>query len=883
MRSIITRLLALFSKERFDQDLDEEISIHLEMAAEENRRRGMSPEEARVAARIHFGGVEQVKGACREQRTLPALESFLQDIGFGFRSLRRHPRFYLVAIGTLALGIGSTTAVFSLVDHILFRALPYPQDNRLVSVGIVAPFESNEFMMSGGYAEWRRNQDLLAAVTSWSGIAECDLTEENPARFTCARIAWDFLPTLGIVPLTGRNLSEEDDQLGAPRVALISYRFWQNRFGGDPDAVGRSISLDGRLTEVIGILPRDFELPNLQKADLLVPQALPPEAYQPGGTRILRVFARLKPDVSLEQAQTALRRAFEESLDSIPPMYRKDVRFQVRSLRDRQIQDARASSWILLASVMAVLLIACANVSNLLLAWAANRRHELSMRAILGAGRRRLLRQAFLESLLLSLLGGTAGCGIAFLLLGMFRTIAPQGIPRLEQTTLDARVLLFTLCVSILAAILFGTIPALQSPHDAVLARSSGVGPSGKLFRKGLMAAQIAGSLMLVTAAGLLLQSLWNLYREPLGMESESVITVQIVLGEARYSGSGQAQHFFEELEVRLKRIPGVSALSVSDTIPPAGMMRARPLAGIRVDGREPFEEDTPGMVAWRSVTPGYFQVLGIPILKGRGFRDEDRETAANFIVLSEKLSRLLFPDETPIGRRIRLFRDRPWLEVIGIAQDVKNGGLESHPDPEYYLVRKHLPDFGLANQIPEGALRRATLGIRSPLSLEIVSNWIRAEIAGLDSTLPVTVETMKQRVNRLTEGTRFTASLLASFAGTALLLAAIGLYGLISFLVAERTPEIGLRMALGATTGQIRRLVLTSTLSWTTAGITLGIGGSVLVARAARALLFGVAEDDPLAVILATGLLLIVALLAAWLPADRAARLNPQRALRCN
>src|SRR5713226_2318002 len=524
LRIFSARLRGLFRKQQLDGELDAEVRAHLEMLTEENIRRGMSPVEARYAARREFGGIEQAKELYREQGSIQILDALLQDMRFALRGLGKRPGFAIVAILTLALGIGSTTAVFSVVDRILFRSLPYSHDDRLVSFGDKAPFQAIEFVLGPDYIDWKKAQTPFESVTSFvPGGADCDLTEQNPVRLKCALVESTFLPTFGIRPLLGRNFAPEEDRPNAQRVALISYGLWRARFAGDPNLPGRAFSLDGRPAIVVGILPAQFEMPNLGHDDILLPSALDgstdrgPEARQ----IILRAFARLKPGISITQAAAAMEPLFQKSLAYVPPQFRHEVSFRVRSLRDRQIQDARVASWVLLGSVFAVLLVACTNVANLLLARATNRVRELAVRTALGAGRGRLIRQALTESLLLGLLGGLGGCWLAYFLLHLFISIAPEGIPRLEQATIDVRVLLFALTIALLSGILFGLAPALRRPTPELLAGKENRATSRSFLRQSLVTAQIAVSLILLAGAGLLLRSLWKLDTVSLGMDAQ--------------------------------------------------------------------------------------------------------------------------------------------------------------------------------------------------------------------------------------------------------------------------------------------------------------------------------------------------------------------------
>src|ERR1700726_2591549 len=459
LRALAQRLGSFFAKSREERELDAELRTHLELLEKENIRRGMSPEEARYAARREFGGVEQTKESYREQGGVPFVDTLLQDLRFALRMLAKKPGFALVAILTLALGIGATSAVFSVVDRILFRSLPYPQDEQLVSFGVMAPFDSREFMLGPDFVDWRGRQAPFSSITAIEpGSIDCDLTEQNPVRLSCGQADAAFLSTFRIHPILGRNFTREEDRPNAPRVALLSIGLWRSRFAGDPQIVGKNVSLEGKPALIIGVLPADFEMPTLALAALLVPLALDestgrgPDARQ----RIIRTFARLKPRITLTQAAAMLQPLYQESLNFVPPQFRKEVSLRVRSLRDRQVGDSRTASWILLGAVISVLLVACTNVASLLLARATGRQRELAVRAALGASRIRLIRQTLTESLLLGILGGLAGCWIAYLLLGLFVSIAPDGIPRLQQAALDLRVLGFTLGISLVAGILFG-------------------------------------------------------------------------------------------------------------------------------------------------------------------------------------------------------------------------------------------------------------------------------------------------------------------------------------------------------------------------------------------------------------------------------------------
>jgi putative ABC transport system permease protein len=861
-------------KKTWEQDMQDELRFHIERQTAENIAAGLSPEEARREAVLLLGALEGVKENCREQRRGFWLESLYADVCYGLRILRKNPGFTIVAILTLSLGIGATSSVFSAVDRILFRSLPYPQADQLVSFGLTAPIERNEFMLGSSYVDWRRAPGPFQSMTSMiPGVANCDLTEQNPVRLACARVEQNFLPTLGVLPIVGRNFSLDEDRPYAPSAALISYGLWRSRFGGDPGVIAKTISLDGLPAKIVGVLPADFEMPTLLPTDILLPEALD-EAVQrssaPGA--VLRTFARLKPGITVAQSAAALQPLFAQALQVAPPEFRSEVHLSVRSLRDRQVQDARLASWILFGAVLAVLLIACTNVANLLLARASTRQRELAVRAALGATPARLLRQRLTESLLLGVFGGAGGCLVAYAFLRAFVVIAPQGIPRLGQAGLDWRVIFFTFAISCLSGIFFGLAPALTRPTPEMLCGKEARSTARNLIRETLVAAQIAISLTLLTGAGLLLRSLSNLQSAPLGLDAQNVLTETISLGAYRYPAPAQQIAFFDELLARLRHLPGLTAIALSDTLPPSGAMRSTIYSAIEVTGRPRPIEETGGMVGWRAVTPDYFSALGITILRGREFTHEDQAPSGHSIILSDSLARRLFPDSDAIGKIMRFGLAGPWRTVVGIAANVKNNGIAEQSDPEFYIPWKNEDNQNL---------RVARVILRSPLDPRTMSNWLRSETAALDSALPVTIETMPQRVGKLSQRPRFNAALLTLFAAMGMLLAAVGIYGVVGFLVAQRTQEIGVRMALGATPQSIMKMVLGSIARWIAAGAVAGLIASWFASRLLQSLLFQISARDPRPVAAAVLVLLLVAFFSAWIPATRAMRVDPMVALR--
>jgi predicted permease len=870
-------------RRRMNQELDEELRFHLEQQVRANLAAGMAAEQAQRQARLVFGGLESVKDDCRDQWSSRLLDSTARDLRYAVRGFRRNPVFTLAVLCTLALGIGATTAVFSVVDRILFRPLPYGRADRLVSVGITAPIENNEFMLGANYAFWREARLPFQSITSLtaftSAMAACDLTEPHPLRMSCLQVESNFLSTLGVRPVAGQDFTPADDRPNAPPVALISYGLWRSRFGGDPAAAGKLISLDGKPVRVAGVLPRNFEMPTLTPADILLPQRMDwnQQKSQPTG-RVLRCFARLKPGITLEQARAQLQPLFADLLKTTPPQFRNEIHLALRPLRDREMGNALLAAWVLLGAVLAVLLIASANVANLLLARAAARQRELAMRAALGASRARLARQALSESLALALSGGLAGCVLGWGLLRLFVSLAPQGLPRLQAAGLDQRVLLFTLAISVVCGVAFGMAPALhRAPPQAALAGARASAAHGYL-RQALVVAQVAISLVLLAGASLLSRSLWNLQNQPLGLRADSLLLGELSLGQSRYAQPQQQLAFFDELETRLRRLPGITALALSDSLPPGGWQHFHIFAAIAVRGRARFRQGTGGDVTWRAITPGYFAALGIPMVRGRGFTDGDRQPGQHAVILSRELAERLFPGQDALGQQLQ-FGEGPWYSVIGVAADVKNGGLAAAPDPEYYVVRHHA---AAAGDDPRGQVDpHAYIIVRTPMKPAAMAQWVRAEVAGLDPTLPVQMDTMEQRVSQMEARPRFDAALLGLFAALGVLLAAIGIYGVIAFLVTQRTQEIGVRMALGARRGDVLRLVAGKGLGLVAAGGGAGMAAALALSRLLRGLLFGVGPYDAAALCAAAGLLFAVAVLAICIPARAATRIDPMVALR--
>ena len=873
LRILASRIADLFRKARLEEELDEEVRSHLEMLIEENRQKGMPPGEARYVALRAFGGVDRAKERYREQRGLPALESFFQDVRYALRGLRRNPAFATVVIATLALGIGASSAVFSVIDPLLFRSLPYPKDDQLVSVGYLGPVDNNEFNVVSSYFDWQRGATLFQSLTAMRAGTGCDaMVGDRPRRIACQIVAGNFLRTFGVTPVIGRDFNPDDDRPHVPSVALLSYGFWRTAFGGDANALGKTLIVDDQPVKVIGVLPGDFVMPQLGEIDVMMPARLDPSLPRSqNSSSFLRTFARLREGVSIDQAREQMLPLFAATVaQDVPPELRSEVRLVVRSLRDRQIHEVKLSCWMLFGSVLALLLAACTNIANLMLARAIARRREVAMREVLGAGRGRLMRQTLTESMMLGILGGVAGCFTAWILLRVSITLAPGGMLRLDHAQIDARVLTFALAASIATALLFGLAPALERPRPEALASWHSVGTGRTLFRKALVSGQVAISLLLLSGASLLLRSLWKLQTQPLGFEPEHVVTASFSLRGHRYTSPEAKARFFDDLEMRLKSIPGAGVFALSDSIPPRGSM-GRPYSNLRIAGHPPVAQNG-GMVEFRWVTPDYFRALNIRILAGRPFEESERASGESPIILSATLARRLFGNESPLGQQLDLEVSGHWCPVVGVAADIKNNGLTEASDPEYYRLRMH-------NSQETGMSGVAIF--RTSLDPSVLGRWIRKEFAELNPSLPVEVGTLEQTVDRFRDRPRFVTMLVSMFAALGLVLAALGLFGVLSFLVTCQSREIGVRMAIGARPVDIVWQIQKHAGIWTGVGVIIGLGGSLALARTIRGLLFEVSPTDPVSLVIATVVLEVTAIFAAGLPSYRAAHIDPAVTLR--
>ena len=872
-------LKQLFIRRRRYNDLSVSIQEHLEEKIDDLMEDGMSREEATRTARREFGNVTLIEEHSREVWQWQWIENQLRDVRYALRGFRRNPLFTVTVIATLALGIGATTAVFSVVDRILFRALPFAHADHIVSIGLVQSLEGEEFTMGGFFFDWLDHQRPFSAMASQGTMLHaCDLVEANPQQLNCIPVQAGFLPLLGISPVLGRNFSPDEDRPNGPSVALISYGVWLDHYNRDPHILNRLIDLDGNSTRVIGVLPKGFELPTVETPDVLLPMQLNRAVQNKvngGFGAPMRTFARLKSGVSIVQAKAEMGPLFLHTQQIfVPPALRNDVHLSIRSLRDRETQGVRLAAWVLLCAVLTLLLIACANVAGLMMARSAAREREMAVRSALGASRGRLIRQSLTEAFLLSLAGAAAGLALAEGLLQVFIAIAPASIPFLGKASLDLRVALFAVTISLLSGACFGVVPALEKPRPLALAARAANSGRHVILRRGLVGGQIACSMILLAGAGLLVRSFQNIEEQNLGFRTKGVVTLQIALPWFRYNTRQKQMDFYLRAETALRRLPGIRAVAIADSVPPGGWQGAYRFSDLATENNPHPTPGTGGTVVNRRVTPDYFRSLDIPIVQGRGFSEQDRTSTLSLVVLSRLLAARLFPGENPVGKRVQPgLNKNAWFTVVGVAGNVKNSGLTEQNKPEIYFLRR--------NAVNDWGGRVPMMVIDSVLPPDAVIPWIRSQIASLDPTVPIEMKTLNRTIGSLASRPRFETALLGFFAFIGLVMAVIGLYGVIAFLATQRTQEIGVRMALGASRFNILRLILWEGLRLVAIGGAVGLAAAFALSRLLKSLLYGVGPHDPVSFLGVALLLAMVGLLATLVPARSAMKVEPVEALR--
>ncbi len=875
------RLLSLIRRGRFEREMEEEMRFHLEMQIEQDLEAGMAREEARQAAQRQFGNQIWLKEVSREMWSLRSIETLIQDLRYGARKLVKNPGFTLIAVLMLALGVGANTAIFSVVNAVLLRPLPYHEPERLVLVKESLPKIGWELMSAAPaeFLDYQSGNEVFSDIAAFTA-QRLNLTwQGEPQRIQVARVSSTLFPLLGVQPLQGRSFLPEEDQTGRNNVVILSHDFWLSYFGADPAVTGKVVRLDDRPFTIVGVMPPRFQFPYNGVAfdtppALWVPLALTEREKQIRASDFqYGVIGRLKPGVTFPRAQADIEAVAGRFQQQHRDIYNKvPLKATVVGLQQDVVKNVRSFLLILLGGVGLVLLIACANVANLLLARAAARQKEIAVRAALGAGHLRIMRQLLTESLMLALIGGTGGLLLAVWLMDLVARFGPSDVPRLQELSLDPAVLGFTLLVSLGTGLVFGLAPAWQCVGlnlNTILKDAGGrTGQSraGQRLRGLLVVFETASALLLLAGAGLLINSFVRLLRVPPGFDPEGVVIAQTALPAARYQTTEQRKDVQRQVLERLAALPGVEAAGVTTNLPLVGDRGI----GFLIEGDTKTTVNT-AYNAW--VSNDYFRALGIGLRNGRGLTEGDRENTPPVIVINETMQRRFWPQGDALGKRLYWGGwKNEWLTIVGVVADVKVSSLEGETKPAIYM-----PIF----QIPQ-ARDNVIYVVRSEADAASLIAAVRREIRTVEPDAPVyDIRTMNQIIAASVMQRRFLMLLLAMFAGAALLLAGLGLYGVMSYAVSQRVPEIGLRMALGARQQDVLRLVVGQGLKLSSVGIAIGLSASLALAGLLKGLLFGVRATDPLTFITASVLLMLVAGLACWIPARRATKVDPLAALR--
>ncbi|HEU4510682.1 MAG TPA: ABC transporter permease [Pyrinomonadaceae bacterium] len=869
---LVARLRALWRRDAVLHDIDEELRAHLEMEIEANREMGMTPDEARRAAEKSFGNVGSVRDLAYEVRGGGFMETVWQDLRYSGRMLIKHPGFTLIAVLTLGLGIGANTAIFSIVNAVLLRPFPYHAPEQLVTLGEFVPRGSVSYP---NFVDWRAQGTLFESVSAVRSNESYNFTGAGePERLQGRLVSAGFFSLLGMKPVLGRDFVAEDDHPGASPTVVLSYPLWSRRFGNDPNIVGKQVTLNNVSYTVVGVTPENFQYG--LDADVSIPIGLSAERFKSRGSDPgIAVVARLKPNVTQQQAQSETEMVYTR-LEQQYPQTNTGRRGYLLSLHETFVGDVRTPLLILLGAVALVLLIACANVANLLLVRASTRRREMSVRVALGASRSRIIRQLLTESLLLAIIGAALGILLAHWGTSVIANQLPGAIPRLGEAGVDLRVLGFTLGVSLLTGLLFGLAPALQASHLNLTEelKDGDRGSSGgrQRLRSLFVVTEVALTLTLLVGAGLLIQSFRRVLQVDPGFKAENLLTMQVSINNP---DGNQVATFLNQLQDNVRKLPGVRSVAISNGLPlvtanhPTFFIEGRPL---------PEKGKETGAIRY-TVSPDYFQTMGIDLLKGRVFTPHETSSTPLVVVIDEALARH-FENEDPIGKRIsQSSSGTPAYEIVGVVRHVEQYSLDgqSTQTPQFYLNINQTP----VDRLP-GATRRINLLTRTDVEPMSLTSAVRSQISALNKDQPVfNVRTMEQIVDQSIAPRRFSMMLLAVFAVVALLLASIGIYGMMSYSVAQRTREIGLRMTLGAQRSNVLRLVIGHGMKLAFVGVVLGLIASLALTRTMKNLLFGVSATDPLTFVAIALLLALVALLACWVPARRATKVDPIVALR--
>lgn len=870
---LLYRLRALFQRKSVESELDDELRAHFDRQVQKHVESGLTLDEARRRARLEFGGFEQVKEECRDARGVSFIETTLQDLRYSLRMLRKSPGFAAVAVVTLALGIGANTAIFSVVNAVLLRPLPYPDADRVVAVG-------ERWMGGGGDLAPPDYLDIAAENHAFEQMAAYKSGNFNlsagprPERVAGTVITTNTFSLLRVQPVLGRSFLASDGGPAGHRTVVLGYTLWQARFGGQPDVIGEKISLNDEPYTVVGVMPRRFDFPD--GAQLWVPPrfAVPDHPLRPNvdpatmtGSHYFDSIARLRAGVSVAQARADVDAVIRHIEERRPDTEARDGAW-IETLHQVQVGDMRSALLVLLAAVGLVLLIACANVANLLLTRGAGRRKEMAIRSALGAGRTAIARQLFTESLLLAAAGGGLGIVLASWGTVPLAGLMPEDLRNVVQTGVDGRVLAFTAVASLLGAIFFGLTPALEgtrfAPMEALKETGRSTAPGRHRVQRALVVAESALAVVLLVAAGLLVKSFLRLTEVDGGFDPTRVVTLKVSLPGARYPDAAAQNLFVRQVLDRIKTLPGVESASVTTRLPLGGGESHR---GIQIEGRpsRPGEDlDT----FYSVVAPGYFHTLGIPILRGRDFTDHDDAIWPRVVIINNSMARTFWPGADPVGKRVSM-DDKP-LEIVGVVGDTHQRDLTGAVEPMMYAPY---------TQDPWPFLTVAVRAAGDPGSLMTEAE---GAVHAVDKDEAVfDVETMSEVVDASVSPRRFYMLLLGIFALVALSLAAVGLFGVVSFGVVQRTQEIGIRLALGAQRSAVLGMVVGEGLRLTLLGLAVGLAAAAALTRLMASLLYSVRPSDPETFLCVSLLLVAVAALASYIPARRATRVDPIVALR--
>ena len=855
-------------------DVAEELRQHLDDQYRELRAAGASHDDALRAMADDVSAVRSKRFGLRP-------ELIAADVRYAFRTLRRNPGFAIVVLLTLALGIGANAAIFSVVNGVLLRPLPYRDADRLMVIwGDLKRPGLNDIPASAGeYVDYRDRSHAFEQVAAYDTVGFNLTGGGEPERVDGAIVSTTFFSLLGASAQVGRTLVADEDQPGRDDVVVLSHSLWTRRFNANPAIVGQTIPVDGRPAQVVGVMPAAFQFPE-RSIEIWKPFLLDAEALSDNnrGSHGYAALARLKAGISRQQAQSDLNAVTAAFKADHPSNYRNGFGTTLRPLQEEIVGDTGRPLIVLLGAVAVVLLIACANVANLLLARAASRRKEIALRTALGATRGRLVRQLITESVLVSAIGGLIGLGLAAWGVDLLIASAPDSIPRIQEVGVDARVAGFTALMSLATGLVFGLVPALRASraplNDALKegGRAGGGGVHG-LAGRALVVSEVALSLVLLIAAGLLIHSFTRLQDVAPGFDSSRLLTFRLSLPESRYTTFQKGQSFFDEFFSGLRRSPGVRGVAAINALPFSGLGGSR---SFHIEGREEKRPEDQTEEQLRIVTDGYFAVMGIPIVAGREFTDRDALNQPRVAVVNDAMAKKHWPHESPIGRRVSFSTDEPhWYEIVGVAGNIKHRTLEAADRPELYVPYRQ-PLFAGWTVRPMYVIARTSADPASTVAIA------RHEVARVDRDQPISdVRTMDERIGRSLSSRRFSMVLLALFAGLALTLAAVGIYGIVAYSVTERTHEIGVRVALGAQRRDVMAMVVGQGMAMTLVGTAIGVAASAALARLMSSLLFGVSAVDPATFVAIPLLLIAVALAACYVPARRAMRVDPLQTLR--